>query len=39
MGRVSAVGFLVKRFLKPIHIWPKFALNQLLQVKEGLYDI
>ena len=39
MRRVSAAGFLVKRFLEPIHIWPKFVLNQLLKVKKGLYDI
>ena len=39
MRRVSAVGFLVKRFLEPIHIWPKFVPNQLLQLKEGLFNI
>ena len=39
MRRVSAAGFLVKRFLEPIHIWPKFVLNQLLQVKEGLFNM
>ena len=39
MKRVSAAVFLVKRFLELIHIWPKFLLNQLLQVKEGLHNI
>ena len=39
MRRVSAAEFLVKIFLEPMHIWPKFVLNQLLQVKEGLFNI